>query len=338
MSACDLMNHNMQCTRTDIDCTTPRVKLSDETFIFIDGKWVNEIYHQPPFASHEKHFSKKTQSEWSIWEENRALLEENKVLRIENSMLQEENKALRCLQAQNKTVKVIYDDTIHQGLQKEKRSFPIFPDSNIGFQISQDNKALQIVRGKNRALEIFRQQNKAFPIIWKNKKAIAVHEESKDTSSVLQKDTQTITDPEEGNPDLAPQQEHEVGSSNPTQNEKSAPAMQGEYPIGQAIQNLYQALQVFLKEDYIPSGEKNSLKEDYAPSGEKKDIQILQEENKVFQEENNKLRLQLNAVKNTVSDITAQMEMLQKELSAITSPVFEEAGQILASEYQLGDM
>ncbi|NXE46836.1 SPERT protein, partial [Casuarius casuarius] len=325
MSACDLMNHSMQCAKTDIDCITPRVKLSDETFIFIDGKWVNEIYHQPPFASHEKHFSKKTHNEWSIWEENRALWEENKVLRIENSMLREENKALQCLQAQNKTVKVIYDDTIQQGLQKEKNSFPIFPESNIGFQVNQD-KALQIVREKNRALEIFRQENKAFPIIWKNKKAIAVHEESKDASSVLQKDTQTFTDSEEGNPGPAPQQEHEAGSSTLTQNEKkSTLAVQGEYAIGQAIQNLYQALQVFLKEDYILPGDK-------------KDIQILQEENKVFQEENNKLRLQLNAVKNTVSDITAQMEMLQKELNAITSPGYEEAGQILESEYQLGEM
>ncbi|XP_013803789.2 protein chibby homolog 2 [Apteryx mantelli] len=326
MSACDLMNHSMQCAKTDVDCITPRVKLSDETFIFIDGKWVNEIYHQPPFASHEKHFSKKTNNEWSIWEENRVLWEENKALWIENSMLWKENKALQCLQAQNKTVKVIYDDTIQQGLQKEKKSFPVFPESNIGFQVNQDNKALQIVREKNSALEIFRQENKAFPIIWKNKKAIAVHEESKDASSVLQKDTQTVTDPEEGNPGPAPYQEHKVGSSTPTQNEKkSAPAVQGEYAIGQAIQNLYQALQVFLKEDYILSGEK-------------KNIQILQEENKVFQEENNKLRLQLNAVKNSVSDIMAQMEMLQKELNAITSPVYKEAGQILESEYQLGEM
>ncbi|NXD11533.1 SPERT protein, partial [Nothocercus nigrocapillus] len=325
MAACDMMNHSVPYAKTDIDCITPRVKLSDDTFIFIDGKWVNELYHQPPFAAHEKHFSKKSHNEWSIWEENRALWEENKVLRIENSMLREENKALQCLQAQNKTVKVIYDDSIQQGLQKEKKSFPVFQDNNIGVQVNPDTKALQIVREKNRALELFRQENKTLPIIWKNRKAIAVHEESKEASSVLQKDTQTTTDPEEG-PSPAPQQEHEAGSSIPTQNEKKgASAMQGEYAIGQAMQNLYQALQVFLKEDGILLGDK-------------KDLQILQEENKAFQEENNKLRLQLNAVKNTVSDITAQMEMLQKELNVITSPMYEEAGQILESEYQLGEM
>lgn len=127
MSAFDLMNQSLQCTEPEVDCITPLMKLRDEVFVFIDGKWVNEIYCQPPFASGWKPFSKKAQNEWSIWEENRALWEENQVLWIENRMLWEENKALQCLQSQNEAVPVIYTDTVQESFQKEKKPFPFFP-------------------------------------------------------------------------------------------------------------------------------------------------------------------------------------------------------------------
>ncbi|RMC07122.1 hypothetical protein DUI87_16578 [Hirundo rustica rustica] len=74
------------------------------------------------------------------------------------------------------------------------------------------------------------------------------------------------------------------------------------------------------------------------PPGEKQCCHNLHDVNRSFQEDYNKLKLQLNAVKNTVSDITAQMDMLEKEIIAITSPMYEEAGQKLATEHQLGDM
>ncbi|NXF51261.1 SPERT protein, partial [Oceanites oceanicus] len=326
MSAFDLMNQSMPCTESETDCI-PRMKLRDEMFVLIDGKWVNETYCQPPFASPWKFFSKKAQNEWSIWEENRALWEENQVLRIENRMLWEENKTLQCLQSQNKGVQVIYTDAIQQSLQKENKPFPFFQERNIGFQVSPGNKALQVVQERNRVLEGFQQENKTVPIIWKDQKAITVHEESKDASSDLQKDTDAITAVEQGSPGPAPQQEHEAKkkSTTPTQNKaKSSPSTQDEYEILQALQNLYELLHIFLKVNHLP--------------GEKQGCHILYDVNRSFQEDYNKLKLQLNAVKNTVSDITAQMEMLEKELIAITSALYEEAGQNLGTEHQLGEM
>ncbi|KFV47460.1 protein chibby homolog 2 [Gavia stellata] len=320
MSAFDPTSQSMQCKEPEIDCITPRMKLKDEMFVFIDGKWVNEIYCQPPFASHRKLFSKKAQNEWSIWEENQ-------VLRIENRMLWEENKALQCLQSQNKAVQVIYTDAVQQSFQKANKPFPFFQKRNIGFQVSPGNNALQAVQEKTRVLEDFQKENKTVPIIWKDQKAITVHEERKDASSDLQKDTDAITAVEEGNPGPAPQQEHEAKkeSTTPAQNKiKSAPSMQGEYEILRVLQDIYELLHIFLKANHL--------------LGEKQGCHIFYDVNRSFQEDYNKLKLQLNAVKNTVSDITAQMEMLEKELIAITSPMYEEAGQKLATEHQLGEM
>ncbi|XP_010287237.1 PREDICTED: spermatid-associated protein [Phaethon lepturus] len=327
MSAFDLMNQNMQCTEPEIDYIAPRMKLRDEVFVFIDGKWVNEIYCQPPFASHRKPFSKKAQHEWNIWEENRALWEENQVLRIENRMLWEENKALQCLQSQNKPVQLIYTDAIQQSLQKENKPLPFFQERNIGFQVSPGNKALQVAQEKHRVLEDFQQENKTVPIILKDQKVIAVYEESKDASSDLQKDTDTITAVEEGNAGPAPQQEHkaEKKSTIPTLSKvKSAPSTQGEHEIIRALQDLYELLHIFLKVNHL--------------LGEKQGCHILYDVNRSFQEDYNKLKLQLNAVKNTVSDITAQMQMLEKELIAITSTMYEEAGQKLETEHEVGEM
>ncbi|XP_035169198.1 protein chibby homolog 2 [Oxyura jamaicensis] len=325
MSAFDLTNQSMQCTRPETDYAIPRMKLRDETFVFIDGKWVNETYCQPPFASHWKLFGKKAQNEWSIWEENRALWEENQVLRIENRMLWEENQALQCLQSQNKTVQVIYNDATQQSLQKD-RLFPFFQERNLGFQVSLSNKALQGVREKNRVLEVFQQENKTLPSIWKDQKVVVVHEESKDASSV-QKDAEATTAVEEGNLSPVPQQEHEAKAESitPTQSEsKAALSTEDDCEILQALHNLHQILQVFLRENRLP--------------GDRERPHPPHDEGRFYQEEYKKLKLQLNAVKNTVSDITAQMEMLEKELIAFTFPMYEEAGQKLANKYQLRDM
>ncbi|NXA26138.1 SPERT protein, partial [Ibidorhyncha struthersii] len=327
MSAFDLTNQSMQCTEPEIEYITPRMKLRDDMFVFVDGKWVNKIYCQPPIASHQKLFSKKAQNEWSIWEENRALWEENQLLRIENRMLWEENKSLQCLQSQNRALQLIYTDALQQSLHKENKPFPFFQERNVGFQVSPGNKALQAVQEKNRVLQDFQQENKTVPIIWKDEKAITVHEESKDASSDLQQAIDTITAVEEGNPGPAPQQEHDAKekSTTPTQNKiKSTPSMQGEYEILWSLQDLYQLLHIFLKENHL--------------LGEEQGCHILYNVSRSFQEDYNELKLQLNAVKNTVSDIRAQMEILEKELIAITSPMYEEAGQKLATEHQLGEM
>ncbi|NWH40608.1 SPERT protein, partial [Chloropsis hardwickii] len=327
MSAFDQRNQDRQHTEPETDYITPRGKPRGEMFVFIDGKWVNDIYCQPPFSSHQKLLSKEAQNEWSIREENRALWQENQVLWIKNRMLWEESKALQYLQSQNKSVQVIYTDAIQQSLKNKNKPFPLFQERNTGFQFSLGNKALQAVQEKNKTFEDFQQENKAPPVTWKGQKAIGVHGESKDASSDLQKNTDTISAVEKGNPGPVPQQKHEGKrkSTTPTQSKtESAPSMPGEPEILQALQDLCELLHTFLKMSH--------------PRGEKQCCHNLYGVNRSFQEDYNKLKLQLNAVKNTVSDITAQMDILEKEIIAITSPVFEEAGQKLATEHQLGDM
>ncbi|NWU42736.1 SPERT protein, partial [Hylia prasina] len=327
MSAFDQRNQSMQHTEPETDYVTPQVKPRGEMFVFPDGKRVNDICCQPPIPSGQKPFSKKAQDRWSIWEENRALWQENQVLWIKNRMLWEENKALQYLQSQNKSVQVIYTDAIQQSLKKKSKPFPLFQDKNTGFQFSLGNKAFQGVQEKYKIFQDFQPENKVLPVTWKDQKAITVHEESKDASSDLQKSTEIIEAVEKGNPGPVPQQkcEGKRKSTTPTQNKiESAPSMPGEHEILQILQDLYDLLHTFLKMNHSP--------------GEKQCCHNLYEVNSSFQEDYNKLKLQLNAVKNTVSDITAQMDLLEKEIIAITSPVCEEAGQKLATEHQLGHM
>ncbi|NXP32470.1 SPERT protein, partial [Leiothrix lutea] len=305
-------NQSMQHTGPETDYITPRVKPRGEMSVFTDGKWVNDIYCQQPFPSHQKLFSKKAQDEWSIWEENRTLWQENQVLWIRNRMLWEENKALQYLQSQDKSVQVIYTDAIQQSLKNKSKTFPFFQERNTGFQFSIGNKALQAVQEKYKIFHDFQQKNKALPVTWKDQKAITVPEESKDASSDLQKNTDTISAVEKGSPGPVPQQKHEGErkSTTPTQNKiKSVPSTPGEHEILQVLQDLYELLHTFLKMNH--------------PPGEKQCCHNLYDVNSSFQEDYNKLKLQLSAVKNTVSDITAQMDMLEKEIIAITSPVYE---------------
>lgn len=317
----------MEHTEPETDYITPGVKPRDEMFVFIDGKWVSDIYCQPPFPSHQKLLSKKAQNEWSIWEENRALWQENRVLWIKNRMLWEENKALQYLQSQNKSAQVIYTDAIQQRLKNKNKPFPLFQERNTGFQFSLGNKALQAVQEKNKIFEEFQQENKTLPVTWKGQKAITVHEESKNASSDLQNKTDTTAAAQKGNPGPVPQQKHEGKrkSTTPTQNKiESAPSMQGEHEILRALQDLRELLHTFLKMSH--------------PPGEKQCCHNLYDVNRSFQEDYSKLKLQLNDVKNTVSDIAAQMNALEKEIIAVTSPVYEDAGQKLATEHQLGDV
>ncbi|NXC25020.1 SPERT protein, partial [Campylorhamphus procurvoides] len=327
MSAFDLRNQSMQCTEPETDYIVPHRKPRDEMFVFTDGKKVNEIYCQPPFPSHWKLYSRKVQNEWSIWEENRVLWQENQVLWIKNRMLWEENKALQHLLSQNKAVQVIYTDAIQPRLQNTNNPSPFLQERNTGIQYSPGKKALQAVQEKNKVFEDFQQENKTVPATRKDQRATTVHKESEDVPSDLQKNSDTITAVEKGSPGPVCQQKHEgkKKSTALTQNEiNSAASIHGEHEMLQVLQDLCELLHIFLKMNHIPE--------------EKQGRHNIYDVNGSFQEDYNKLKLQLNAVKNTVSDISAQMEMLGKEIIAVTSPVYEEAGQKLATEHQLGDM
>ncbi|XP_068026946.1 LOW QUALITY PROTEIN: protein chibby homolog 2 [Melanerpes formicivorus] len=322
MSGFDLPRQDMQSTEPETDCIIPRIKLRDEAFVYLDGKWVKEIYCQPPSATHWELFSKKAQNEWSLWEENETLREEIRVLHMQNRMLWEENKALQRLQSQNEAIQVLYTDVVQQGLQKENKLFPFFQERNIGFQVNSGNKALQVVQEYNRVLEDFPRETQPVPTLWKEQEAITVLEGSKDAYSDLQEDSDTTTDVEEDKPGPAAQYKPEAKKQNstPTQYKpKSASSVQSEHEIIQVLRDLHELLHVFLKGNHHP--------------GKKQDCNTFCSWRRSFQEDHKKLKLQLNAVKNTVSDMKAQMEMLERELIAITSPLDKEAEHKLAPEY-----
>ncbi|KFV73857.1 Spermatid-associated protein, partial [Dryobates pubescens] len=323
MSGFDLTSQDMQPTEPETDCIVPRIKLRDEVFVYLDGKWVKEIYCQPPSATHWELFSKKkAQNEWSIWEENETLREENRILHMQNRMLWEENEALQCLQSQNKAIQVAYTDVIQHGLQQENKLFPFFQERNIGFQVNSGNQALQVVQEYNGVLEDFQPESQAVPTIWKEQEAMPVPEGSQDAYSDLQEDSNTSTDVEEENPGPAAQYKPEAKKQNSTPTQckpKPASSMQSEQEIIQVLRDLHELLHIFLKGNHHP--------------GRKQDCNTHCSGRRSFQEEHKKLKLQLNAVKNTVSDMKAQMEMLEKELIAITSPLHKEAEHKLATEY-----
>ncbi|XP_064031217.1 protein chibby homolog 2 [Pogoniulus pusillus] len=324
MSAFDLTRQDMQCAEPETDSIAPRIQPRDEVLVCVDGKWVNEIYCQPPLATPWKLFSRKAQKEWRIWEENKALWEENRILQIQNRALWEENRALQCLQPHEEPIQVTYADAIQQSLQKENEPCPYFQERNTGFQVSSGNKALQAVQENKRVSKDFQQESKPVPIIWtEEEEAVSVLEESDDANSDLQEDTDANTDVEEDNPGPFAQYKQESAKKNstPTQNKtKSASSVQGEYEIIQVLQDLYRLLHTFLKVNHLPEGKQGS--------------HVLCNAKRSFQEDYSKLKLQLNAVKKTVSDIKAQMEMLEKELTAIASPVHEGAEHKLATEIQ----
>ncbi|NXL94131.1 SPERT protein, partial [Alectura lathami] len=323
MSAFDLTNQSMQCTKPEMDSVFPWMKPRDESFVFIDGTWVNETFCQPPLAPQWQLLNKMVQNEWSIWEENRALWEENQVLRIENRVLWEENKALKCLQSQNKTVQLVYNDTTQQNLQKDSKLFPFFAERDLRFQVSPSNKVLQEVRERSTVLDVVQQENKTVPTLWKKQKSITVHEENNSASS-FQKATKDTAAAEE-KPSPAPQHEAKEKSTTATQTDtKTAPSTQDDNKILQALHDLYPILQVFLREYILP--------------GDRESLHALHDERNFFQEEYKKLKLQLNAVKNAMSDITTQMETLEQELIAISFAMYAETGKKMASECHLGEM
>ncbi|XP_054839945.1 protein chibby homolog 2 [Eublepharis macularius] len=302
----------------------PRVKLSNETFVFLDGKWVNETYIQSAITSYpetpQKHVGKKLRSDWTLWEENKALWEENQALRVENRALREENRALQCLRMENKGIQVIYDESLQQVLQQDKTLEGL---PKLGLQNSLENKALQVLREENKALQVFRENNmalKIFPdkIFTEKKKPIPVLQKEKLTVQLLGTDEPAVPETskavtvQENNPKATlsqpvkiVQEIQEDSRSLPVleRNKTTVSPLEENEPL-LAVQKLNQIMLSLLRE-------KQALLE------EKEAFQTRQGDNKILWEENNKLKLQQNAIKGAINKIAAQVDVLQQELSAL---------------------
>ncbi|XP_062989372.1 protein chibby homolog 2 [Elgaria multicarinata webbii] len=296
-----------------MDYIPPRVKLSNDTFIFLDGKWVNESYVQPAFSSpaeaHKKYSTKKVYNDWTLWEENKALWEENKALRIENRVLREENKALQCLRMENKGIQVIYDESLQQVLQQEKKPLATLPVIG-GLRDGIENKALQIFRENNMASNVLPEEKKASSVFQNEKQSSAQLLGKEDNP--IQEISKIVVQESNNKPALTDavktvQEIQEESSAVPVQerNKTSLSPLQENEAL-EALQKVNQTV-LFL------------LRENRAVLEEKQDLQTIQGGNKILQEENNQLKLQQHTIKGAISKIIAQMGLLQEELNSFAS-------------------
>ncbi|XP_006915050.1 spermatid-associated protein [Pteropus alecto] len=139
----------------ELDYNPPRVQLSDEMFVFQDGRWVNENcrlqspHFSPSSSFHHKLHHKRLAKEHLLQEENKSLRDENRALRDENRALRKENKILQVLWEERWMLREM--NQALQALRDENRL------------LQEENRALHALRQEHRLC----QEDKA---LWENNK------------------------------------------------------------------------------------------------------------------------------------------------------------------------
>ncbi|XP_059936266.1 protein chibby homolog 2 [Mesoplodon densirostris] len=313
-----------------LDNSPPRVQLSDETFVFQDGQWVSENcrlqspYFSPSSSFHHKlHHTRlakecpRQEANQSLCAENQSLCAENQSLRAENRTLREENEILQFLWEEHRAVLRRASPLLRKHNASSLEAVKKDPDLQV--HGGRESCTLQLLREENRALQQLLEQRKAQPdekaALTEIKPVPSPHEAPHgllpDQGSGLsspfkepqapQEDSKTLWALREMLSHLSGQPREEGG--------KAGPGLPDGGQSLELLREMRQALQALRKEN-------QNLQE------ENRALHVLCEEHRIFQEEskalweNNKLKQQQKLVIDTVTEVTARMELLVEELYA----------------------
>ncbi|XP_008822622.1 spermatid-associated protein isoform X2 [Nannospalax galili] len=332
----DPMEHPTSQADLELDYNPPRVQLSDEMFVFQGGRWVNENcrlqspYFSPSSSFHHKMHHKRLAREYLLQEENKSLRDENRALRDENKALRKENKILQVFWEEHK---------VTLGHEESQTSSPLLHKDTASQEVvKKDNTTLPVQRSKENTLQLIREENRALQHLLEQRQAYWAQAEDNATSAEERKPI-SLPQEESHSPGLLPDQgpglsspfEEPKGPSTPQEDSKTLHALRemvnnlsgvsGEeegkaglnladsgQPL-QLLREMNQALQALQEENLLLQEENRAL-------------HVLREEHRVSREENkalwenNKLKLQQRLVIDTVTEVTARMEMLIEELYA----------------------